>query len=136
MELAEFSKVIATKTQVIPIILTVCSMFKQFAITLCKFVKFSLKRKNLPISRSVPLFFIWLFFIFFGAQTAWAQVENPVRDPGEIPLRQDSLIQSDTIPALSDTTSIVADSSTVVANSDIETTIKYSARDSIRASID
>lgn len=84
----------------------------------------------------MPLFFIWLFFIFFGAQTAWAQVENPVRDPGEIPLRQDSLIQSDTIPALSDTTSIVADSSTVVANSDIETTIKYSARDSIRASID
>src|SRR5690606_12710201 len=136
MELAEFSKVIATKTQVIPIILTVSLMFKQFAITLCKFVKFSLKRKNLPISRSVPLFFIWFFFIFLGAQTIWAQVENPVRDPGELPVRQDSLIKADTIPPPTDTTTISTDSTAAAANSDIETTIKYSARDSIRASID
>src|SRR5690606_25674546 len=135
-ELAEFSKVIATKTQVIPIIRTVSSMFKQFAITLCKFGKFSVKRKNLPISRSVRPFLMWLFLIFFFVQTASAQVENPVREPGEIPVREDTLIQTDTIPSPADTTAISSDSTAIVPNSDIETTIKYSARDSIRASID
>src|SRR5690606_38240372 len=127
MELAEFSKVIATKTQVIPIILTVSSMFNQFAITLCKFVKFSLKRKKLPISRGVPSFFICFLLMLFGAQTSRAQVERPVREPGEIPMRQDTLIQTDTIPAPGDTTLISADSTGIVPNNDIETTIQYSA---------
>src|SRR5690606_41191854 len=67
MELAEFSKVIARKIQVIPIFLTVSSMFRQIAITLRKFVKFSLKRKKPAISRSVPRFFFLFFLLSLSA---------------------------------------------------------------------
>src|SRR5690606_33232048 len=133
MELAEFSKVIARKIQVIPIFLTVSSMFRQIAITLRKFVKFSLKRKKPAISRSVPRFF-FLFFLLSLSAPLRAQVETTIRDPGELPAKADTLIASDTIPT--DTTAVRRDTTITQANSDIETTIRYSARDSIRASID
>jgi len=109
-------------------------MFRQIAITLRKFVKFSLKRKNPTISRSVPRFFVLLFSLSLGASSLRAQVETPVRDPGEIPVQADTLISADTIPT--DTAAVRPDTTISQGKSDIETTIKYSARDSIRASID
>lgn len=102
-------------------------------------MKFSLKRKNLPISRSVPRFFILVLFIFSCVVTLRAQVETPVQTPGEITPGPDSVIRSDTIPVPSDTTEVsVQDQqdSIPATPGDIETTIKYSARDSIRASVD
>ncbi|HEX7015323.1 MAG TPA: putative LPS assembly protein LptD [Cyclobacteriaceae bacterium] len=82
----------------------------------------------------MPRFFVLFFFLSLGAPSLRAQVETPIRDPGEIPTRGDSLISSDTIPA--DTAAVRQDTTAARQASDIETTINYSARDSIRASID
>jgi LptD protein len=103
-------------------------------------VKFSLKRKNLAICNSVRYFFIFILYFFSGVPQAWSQVESPIREPGEIPIKTDSLInKSDSIPQAETTQSVVQqqqDTVAVTKRSDIETTINYSARDSIRASVD
>ena len=73
-----------------------------------------------------------------------AQVERPVKNPaGDLPTRQDTTrAASDTIPNRSDSLNITSDSLKIQQDSipppkgDIETTINYTARDSIRASID
>ncbi|HEY8512042.1 MAG TPA: putative LPS assembly protein LptD [Cyclobacteriaceae bacterium] len=74
------------------------------------------------------------FLLCFSAPSLHAQIENPIRDPGEIPTQPDTLISRDTIPT--DTVAVRPDSTVAPTQSDIETTIRYSARDSIRASID
>nr|PZN53272.1 MAG: hypothetical protein DIU61_09805 [Bacteroidota bacterium] len=81
----------------------------------------------------MPRFF-FLFFLLSLSAPLRAQVETTIRDPGELPAKADTLIASDTIPT--DTTAVRRDTTITQANSDIETTIRYSARDSIRASID
>src|SRR5690606_9978087 len=134
MELAEFSKVIARKMHVIPIFLTVSSMFRQIAITLRKFVKFSLKRKNPAISRSMPRSFVLFFLFCVNAPYIHEQIENPIRAPGEIPTQPNALTTRHTMPT--DTVAVRPDSTVPPTQSDTETTIRYSARDSIRASID
>jgi hypothetical protein len=72
-----------------------------------------------------------------------AQVERPVKNPaGTLPVRQDTTrIASDTIPNRSDGLNITSDSLNIQRDSippkgDIETTINYTARDSIRVSVD
>jgi hypothetical protein len=112
-------------------------MFKVFAITLRKVVKFSPKPKNLAVSRGVRYFFILILPFLFVTLLSYSQVETPLNPPGDLPFQADStVIVSDSIPtpAIKDSTVVKTDS--VAQKGDIETTIKYSARDSIRASID
>lgn len=68
-------------------------------------------------------------------------MESQVQEPGEIPVKTDSTIsKNDSIPTPADTAphEVSQRRDTIPANgkSDIETTINYSARDSIRASVD
>jgi len=93
-------------------------MFKLFAITLLKVVNFSLKAKNLLLnSRNVrPFLFIFLSFIVIV--NASAQIQPADRTP------------------VVDSVKIKADSLKSRSKDDIETTINYSARDSINSSVD
>src|SRR5690348_2677662 len=139
--LEEFSKVIANRSAVNPIFLTALTMFRVFAIPLCKIVNFSLKGKGpadnfLLVQRAV----IFIFFIVF-AHCASAQLEPRVKTPpGLLPVRADTVITPrsprDSSLVASDTLKKPKDSVTVKRRGDIETTINYSARDSIRASMD
>jgi len=139
--LDEFSKVIATRSAVNPIFLTALTMFRVFAIPLCKIVNFSLKGKGpvdnfLPVQRAV----IFIFFIIC-AHSSLAQLEPRVKTPpGLLPVKADStqtpVVSSDSLLIASDTLKKPQDSVSVQRRGDIETTINYSARDSIRASID
>lgn len=77
------------------------------------------------------------------AVSAGAQVERPVKNPARpLPVKTDSTrIKSDSILNSADTVLIHADTTRIKADSippkgDIETTINYTARDSIRASMD
>jgi hypothetical protein len=78
------------------------------------------------------------------AVSADAQVERPVKNPARpLPVKTDSAqIKSDTTTISQDSLLISADSAQIKADTipppkgDIETTINYTARDSIRASID
>ena len=67
-----------------------------------------------------------------------AQVERPIKNPaGTLPTRQDTTqVASDTIPVIPDTLNIVDNDTLPPPKGDIETTINYTARDSIRASVD
>ncbi len=117
-------------------------MFGVFAITLRKIVNFSLKAKELNSVRVRP--FILSVFIFLCFQVCHAQVEPTVKPPqGDIPAKADTTnrMPADTIPpGVADTLrtdSLRADSlNAKIPKGDIETTINYSARDSIRASMD
>src|SRR5690606_18544164 len=136
-------KVIANKTAVIPIFLKGCTMLKLFAIHLPKIVNFSLKRKGFTVNSGfvrLSSFFISAF-LFIAVSTA-AQVENPIKDPaGTLPVRQDT-IPPDTLSNRSDSLNITSDSLKIQNDSvppprgDVETTINYTARDSIRVSVD
>ncbi len=119
-------------------------MLNGFAIPLPKIVNFSLKRKDFTINSGIvrhSLLFIGVFL--FAAFSTVAQVENPIKNPaGTLPVREDSLsVPSDTIPDRSDSVNVVSDSlniqnDTIPPKGDIETTINYTARDSIRVSVD
>jgi lipopolysaccharide export system protein LptA len=112
-------------------------MFKVFAITLRKVVKFSPKPKNLAFSRGVRYFFILILPFLFVTTLSYAQVETPLNPPGDLPFQSDStVIRSDSIPTAAIQDSVVIKKDSITQTGDIETTIKYSARDSIRASID
>jgi hypothetical protein len=92
----------------------------------------------------VRLSFIFITLLVFAGFSTVAQVENPIKDPaGTLPTRQDTIpAASDTIPDATDTLNIDSDSSKVQNDTipppkgDIETTINYTARDSIRVSVD
>jgi hypothetical protein len=66
-----------------------------------------------------------------------AQVENPIKNPaGTLPVKQDTAqVASDTLTNRSDSLNIANDS-IPPPKGDIETTINYTARDSIRVSVD
>lgn len=137
--LDEFSKVIATRSAVNPIFLTALTMFRVFAIPLCKIVNFSLKGKGPPHNfLFVQHAVIFIFFAVF-AHCAAAQVEPRVSPPtGVLPVKADTVIAPlDSVVIAADTLKKPSDSvSTTQQRGDIETTINYSAKDSIRASFD
>jgi len=116
-------------------------MFKVFAITLCKIVNFSLKGKERSPNSARVRYFIAIIFTFYIVQVAVAQVEPRVKAPaGTLPYKADSLkAQPPDSVSLPPTDSLRAKADTVKTpppKSDIETTINYSARDSIRAQVD
>ncbi|WP_331978751.1 putative LPS assembly protein LptD [Ohtaekwangia sp.] len=101
-------------------------------------MNFSLKAK-VPILNSRPvqhLSIVTLFILL--AVASYAQVEPSVKTPGDIlPSKSDSIqnTPADTIPPIKSDT-LKADSVKTPPKGDIETTINYSARDSIRATLD
>jgi hypothetical protein len=120
-------------------------MFRLFAITLRKIVNFSLKRKDLTINSGlVRHSFLFIIAFIFIAVTAYAQVERPIKNPARpLPVKKDSVtitsdsIFNDTDATLNETDSVRVKNDTIPQpKGDIETTIKYTARDSIRASVD
>jgi hypothetical protein len=113
-------------------------MFRVIAITLCKIVNFSLKGKELSLNSGRVRAFIALIFALNFSCVAIAQVEQRVKTPpGVLPVKADtSGIKNDTLVVAPDTLKTPSDSTVVQPRGDIETTINYSARDSIRASVD
>lgn len=90
-------------------------------------------------------YFIAFFILFiFIASASHGQVEGQVKPPaGELPVKADTVntdslttIKTDTIPLSSDSLRYKSDTTKVAPKGDIETTIQYSARDSIRATLD
>ncbi|HCM76751.1 MAG TPA: hypothetical protein DIS90_10240, partial [Cytophagales bacterium] len=113
-------------------------MSEVFAITLRKVVNFSLKAKPLCINRGpvdVVIRIVFCSLLLIGSHIGFGQVERPLRTPGSLPVRQDS-IQKPKTSLPTDTLKTKSDS---VKNnqpkSDIETTITYSARDSINSNL-
>ena len=114
-------------------------MFRVFAITLCKIVNFSLKGKELSFNSVGVRSIIAFIFAFNFSYFAVAQVEQRVKTPPDVlPVKADtSGINKDTLAVTADTLKRPSDSTIVQQpRGDIETTINYSARDSIRASVD
>jgi hypothetical protein len=108
-----------------------------FAITLHKVVNFSLKAKPRTVRGPVDVVIriVFFFLLLFASHIGFGQVERPIRTPARLPVRQDSIQKPNTnLPA--DTVKAQPDS---VKNdkpkSDIETTITYSARDSINSNL-
>jgi hypothetical protein len=107
-------------------------MFNVFAITLRKNVNFSLKAKNLTFNPVfVRHFSILLFFLI--STVAAAQVEPRVKTPQEV-----ISVPNDSIPPLAVAKDTLKSDTvkTPPPKGDIETTINYSAKDSIRATLD
>ena len=101
-------------------------------------MNFSLKGKELSFNFVCVRYFIAFIFTFSFVQLAVAQVEPRVKTPPDVlPFKADTLApKPDSIILATDTLRNAVDSSKVQQKSDIETTINYSARDSIRVSID
>ncbi len=101
-------------------------------------MNFSLKGKA-PIPNSVLVRYLLIFiFVFVVRQMAVGQVEPQVNTPRDLlPVKSDtSGVKRDSVVLPADTLRNPADSATVQQPGDVETTINYSARDSIRASVD
>jgi hypothetical protein len=130
--LEEFSKVIAKSSVVNPVILTdVIMIFKVFAITLRKVVNFSLNAKDLIINLRFVRNSFLIIVILFLFKTAYAQVEPGVKaPPGVLPMKGDTTVNpSDSVKSKKGTDKNAK-------KGDIETTINYSARDSIFSTLD
>jgi lipopolysaccharide export system protein LptA len=108
-----------------------------FAITLYKVVNFSLKAKPLCINRGpvdVVIRIVFCSLLLIASHIGFGQVERPVRTPARLPVRQDSIQKPQTnLPT--DTIKSKPDSLKNQPKSDIETTITYSARDSINSNL-
>jgi hypothetical protein len=116
-------------------------MLKLFARTLRKIVHFLVKAKglifNFGLVRQSSIFI--LFFIFAALSTASAQIERGVKTPpGNLPVKNDtSRLKSLDSLAVVSADSLGADSlRNQSPKGDVETTINYTARDSMRASMD
>jgi len=114
-------------------------MSEVFAIPLCKVVNFSLKAKLLKFNSEAGqkwgLFcftFLFVFLMIIG-NSATAQVETPIKSlPGKLPVKGDSIRPDTLIRPKKDTVHIKSDTlKNVKKKGAIETTILYSARDSI-----
>ena len=104
-----------------PIFLTGCKMFEVFAITCHKVVNFSLKAKYLVIKACRVRLLLFFSISLFLSFSAYAQE----------PTESDSLSV-----APSDSLKNPADTVKTTPKGDIETTIVYSANDSINTSVD
>lgn len=114
-------------------------MFKVFAITLRKIENFLQKAKYLSINfGAVRYIFILLALTFISFPASAQEEERPSPDQRTDTLSvSDSLrISRDTLQNDTTTTALATDTLQNQAGGDIETTINYSARDSIRASTD
>jgi len=119
-------------------------MSELFAIPLCKVVNFSLKAKLLKFNSEAGqkwgLFcftFLFVLLMIIG-NSATAQVETPIKSlPGKLPVKRDS-IRRDTLPlSKKDTVRVKSDTlKNVKKKGAIETTIVYSAKDSINSRLD
>ncbi|MFM9836774.1 MAG: putative LPS assembly protein LptD [Cyclobacteriaceae bacterium] len=98
-----------------------------------------------PCPAARTSFICTISFILFAlsASTLSAQVERPIREPGKLPIKADTLAPKPNVDLLSDSSLVKSDSSSVKKDSvqtakkgDIETTIYYSANDSINFSLD
>jgi hypothetical protein len=85
-------------------------------------------------------YFLGFILFFFVVANSYGQVESEVKPPtGVLPMKADTtninpdsiIVANDTLPKVNDTTRVKAQ-----PKGDIETTINYSARDSIRANVD
>src|SRR6267154_5943332 len=123
-EAEEFSKVIANRRTFIGIFLTNVAMCDRIEITLRKVVNFSQHAKyvlTLTLSKGIVVRFIILLIgtVLIFSSTSFAQQEKR----GSRPLKPQ--------PALQDTSKTKKDSTATRPKSDIESTITYSADDSI-----
>ena len=103
-------------------------------------MNFSLKAKVQFLNSARVQYFIGFILIFFVVTESYGQVESEVKPPtGILPIKADTtninpdslIVANDTLPKINDSTRVRAQ-----PKGDIETTINYSARDSIRASVD
>ncbi|HEX5170802.1 MAG TPA: putative LPS assembly protein LptD, partial [Cyclobacteriaceae bacterium] len=80
---------------------------------------------------------ILIILLTLSSFLSYAQVESQVKTPDALPYKSDTtIVSNDSIPAPSDSTIVESDSVSIPKKKDdIETTIKYSAKDSIRASM-
>lgn len=101
-------------------------------------MNFSLKGKGLPLNFLFVRSLIVVIFLLVLGHQAVAQVEPRVKTPPDVlPVRVDTTVtRSDTLRIASDTLQSKSDSTVVQEKGEIETTINYSARDSIRATFD
>src|SRR5688500_17797082 len=113
-------------------------MFRVFAITLCKIVNFSLKAKVLSLTLARVRYFISFILLLFFIQVGYGQEPRVKTPPDVLPVKADtSKIDPDSIIVATDTLRRASDTTkTKPPKGEIETTINYSARDSIRASVD
>src|SRR6267142_2969116 len=119
-------------------------MSELFAIPLCKVVNFSLKAKLLKFKSAagqnwVLFCFTFPFVIFIiTANSVRAQVETPVKSfPGKLPAKLDTIRQDTLDLSKKDTVHLKSDTvKNVKKKGAIETTIVYSARDSINSRLD
>jgi hypothetical protein len=112
-------------------------MCKGFEIPLRKIVNFPLNDKLTLNSDRVSkpvLFILFTFFLLFSF-ASYSQVERPVRPPeGQLPATGDTLdLPPDSLVNESDSLQVKTDSVEQVKKGDVETTIIYSARDSINS---
>lgn len=119
------------------ILFTSVTMSEVFAITLRKVVNFSLKAKYLKIISDIPVIVLRIISLCFLLNSvalipAIGQVERPIRVPGgQLPTKTDTAsIKKDTLKTVKADT-LKTDSLKSKPKSDIETTITYSADDSI-----
>jgi LptD protein len=115
-------------------------MCEVFAIPLGKIVNFSLNDKQLSINSDTVklpgLVIFTIVFSFLSISGVQAQVERPVKPPtGQLPVRPDSIQPplADSLQIKNDT--LKTDSTKTPPKKDIETTITYSARDSINSDL-
>src|SRR3954469_18407149 len=114
-------------------------MCKVFRIPLRKIVNFSQYDKQLSINSELVKFSALLIFTvvcsFASVTGVQAQVERPIRPPsGQLPAKPDTVPPvSDSLQIKNDTLSTKPDSVKTPPKKDIETTIYYSARDSINS---
>ncbi len=117
-------------------------MCKVFAIPLRKVVNFLQHAKLLIIKSEevrMRVRFILLFFVLMGlAGPLAAQVERPLTAPANLAIAADTLqpLSPDSLTIKNDTLNVNQDSVKQAKKGDIETTIVYSARDSINSSLD
>ncbi len=117
-------------------------MSELFAIPLCKVVNFSLKAKLLKFKSEAGQkwgFFCFTFlFVFLMTTKAAAQVETPIKSlPTKLPAKGDSIRRDTLDPGKKDTVHHKSDTvKNVKKKGAIETTIVYSATDSINSRLD
>ena len=100
-------------------------------------MNFSLKVKfsNVPLTGLLVRIFCFLLFLV-STVASFGQAEKQTKAPvGDLPVQQRPSL-SDTIPVKTDSVRTRQDSLSRRRKSDIETTISYSARDSINSSLD